>query len=1590
MAGGGIPAGRLSIEIVAEIARLQADMDKVKRAVRDASGDIAKNAKAANDNLAGIGRGAGAGMKQFSQEAQRANDYLRKVAQASADVATRVNALTGVTGGMRRSADDFAAYGKEMDRLRAQYNPLFAVTQKYRATVEDIRKAHSVGAISAEEMAKAISRERQATLESIASLKGRTTAIKEAEQAARAAAQAEAEAARQRSAAAASADSYAAKLQAEASAIGKTATELRDMEVAQRAAAAAAAGMPDQADKIRAAGAALSEAEARAKAYAEEQRRVADASKAAADAEADYAESIEDLKKQADPAGTAQAHLNTQMALAEKAFREGRLAADDYAKIIHNLQTRVNLLNTEGFGPMGQGGQVAGHHMLNLSFQMQDLGIQMLGAVQSSAPLKLAFTALAQQGSQIYGVIQQTGLGFKAFAAQALAAAGIIKVSGDEALIASARQAVAHEAVVASLAERAAANAATAEAEVALARMQVANAATAAEAAAAHTRLAAAETRSAAAAAESATAQGALATAQANSAAATDAASASMVTRLGAVGKAILPLAAALAVGAASFALYDRAVSQGVDTKKMIDGLGLTRAEIKKLKDTTVTSGEVIKATFQVMVQRVGGNLTGLGKAWGNFLDWMTDIGRKAMAGLYANTVGTFQAMVAAVKALGKGKGIGGALAAAGETYRAAYEDANKELTKFGKAVTKQIRENKLADLKKQADAIKADRTPKSDKAGESLARELEATEALIDGLYRSADAYAVSTAAGMRARVEAEAIAKGIKKQADLLEYASLQLRKYVAEQVNGSAEQVASMIDQTRAQEFVNKAIRSGALDADKASEALADMAEQQKLMTAMTVASMNGDARGYEKSKTALANLTAAQLANKKARKETEDLIQSAQIGRAIEDIRTETKLTTDLGAARIRALRGLSGAALEDELAQIALEQEKIATQVRAETEARRLRDAGLTKSADLRMAEAEAQKQQADTRFEIEKQTVAIERYNDRLRDTIDLLGDLGKIGQGLGALLGVFTGNTTGIRGPLGDLLNTSMTGKNDKGEDIASSIGEEMSKIFKKDGAFVKAVVPVLQSAATGMAASTALFGKQSAAEQAGSALGGALGGSKVVEGALAKGLESLSKGLGQFAGPLGSVLGGVLGSALGSAFTKVKWGRVDLSAAGVSGTSGNSSSSQKAALAAGNSIYGGLSDLASQLGGAIGNFGNISVGVRHGDYRVNAGGTSLKVKKGAVDFNDDAEAAVAYAMKLAIERGAITGIRASTNNLLKAGDDLSTQLNKALSFEGVFTDLKAYLDPVGAELDSLDKEFANLRSIFAEAGATAAEYAQLEQLLSIKRQEAMDKETDALNDIRSRIAEASGDEATVTAIARAKELKDATSDAQRALLQQLYAVEDANAAQEALTATQEAAATAAEQLRQAWESVGDSILDEVNRIRGLSGGDDAASFATLQGQFNAAVLAARGGDQEAAAKLADLSQSLLDVAGNVATSRQELERIKAQTAASLEGVYDATKGFAGGNSASSASASATSAIDAATAATASTSTSAAGTDLAAEVRSLRAELAGLRSDNNAGHAQTASNTKAIQRKLEDVTEDGSGRAISVVSAAA
>jgi hypothetical protein len=98
------------------------------------------------------------------------------------------------------------------------------------------------------------------------------------------------------------------------------------------------------------------------------------------------------------------------------------------------------------------------------------------------------------------------------------------------------------------------------------------------------------------------------------------------------------------------------------------------------------------------------------------------------------------------------------------------------------------------------------------------------------------------------------------------------------------------------------------------------------------------------------------------------------------------------------------------------------------------------------------------------------------------------------------------------------------------------------------------------------------------------------------------------------------------------------------------------------------------------------------------------------------------------------------------------------------------------------------------------------------------------------------------------------------------------------------------EAAYLAAQEAKKAWEGVGETIADEVKRLRGEIVGDTPQSLADAQSRFAIATAQARAGDQNAAASLPALSKALEDIAKKDAASSLELWRVQTATAASLE----------------------------------------------------------------------------------------------------
>ena len=115
------------------------------------------------------------GAQTGGRAVQRTLDDIKRAA-------AEAEAATGRYG--RAANDDFKSaqesarvFSDELDRMRAKYNPVFAVQQRYAQTVAEIRKAHQMGAISQREMTDAINRHRAAALAAIPTIGKQTEAV---------------------------------------------------------------------------------------------------------------------------------------------------------------------------------------------------------------------------------------------------------------------------------------------------------------------------------------------------------------------------------------------------------------------------------------------------------------------------------------------------------------------------------------------------------------------------------------------------------------------------------------------------------------------------------------------------------------------------------------------------------------------------------------------------------------------------------------------------------------------------------------------------------------------------------------------------------------------------------------------------------------------------------------------------------------------------------------------------------------------------------------------------------------------------------------------------------------------------------------------------------------------------------------------------------------------------------------------------------------------------------------------------------------------------------------------------------------------
>jgi len=501
------------------------------------------------------------------------------------------------------------------------------------------------------------------------------------------------------------------------------------------------------------------------------------------------------------------------------------------------------------------------------------------------------------------------------------------------------------------------------------------------------------------------------------------------------------PLIAVAGLAASALLGVKQAAASDAEMKKFAEGLGLTKKEMDKLKDVTVTWGDVFSATTEVILERAGFSTEQIAGFWGTMWAKIGEFGKFSIAillgGFAALVKGTYSvfANLAAI--------VGNAFTSAANTALEAFEkmvnaaigglnkvsglinqifgtdikaiadvklpkingkfdlsnplkDAKDQLYKtfndvqggFDK-IADRATKNAQDRLRKQAKEMIEDRTPKkASKEGQALARELAATEALIKGNYALADAYQVSDAAAFKAEIRAKATAEAIKKKADVESYVALQMRLAISQGAVEAAKAGAELRGQAAAQKSVNDALAAGTITAEGAQAALRDEAQLRPFL--IKYAAAEGEAK--------------------------------VKLGKAIEFLRLQ-QAAANAEANRAKVLAETASGL--DKLDQLRLEAKLIgATNVeRAKAIALLQAEQFLRANPGASPAEAKAYAQTlADIAVQTEANATAQNNYNSSLEYSRDLLA---AIGDQAGALGNILSDAFGGFGNSIGGLITT-------------------------------------------------------------------------------------------------------------------------------------------------------------------------------------------------------------------------------------------------------------------------------------------------------------------------------------------------------------------------------------------------------------------------------------------------------------------------------------------------------------------------------------------------------------------------------------
>ena len=1049
---------------------------------------------------------------------------------------------------------------------------------------------------------------------------------------------------------------------------------------------------------------------------------------------------------------------------------------------------------------VGQTGQLAGHHITNLAFQFQDLGVQI---ASGQNPL----VAFVQQGSQISGIMMQSGMSTKQFGVALLSMIGILKTTSNAELDAAAASSSATAQRFRSLNAQATEAMVAAQAEIALAIAQREGAATAIAAQAATDRRAAAQGRLAAAQIEAAATSKVLSVAEMEAAAASTAAGAATATAFAPVTAIILGVVAAAATLAAGFTLISQQFDKSGEVEAYAKSMGMTAEQIEKAGGASVTTMDTIKGLWITISEGLN-----LGAVFDTLKGWLDEAGKFAITSakvIYAAFAGTFEAV----------KIIWSSFPAVlsdlfVQAVNAAIGAVNFLVNNIVQAINDLAGEPILSPVKFAQ--IANENAGAAQKAGQAIGKAY--TDAFSDaGAFMdrwNANSIGVAKQRLDEERKQKKAAAEKKSEEQKLFEQREKQAKQFL----------------ENIGKETSN--IGKSAIEIKKLEIAAAAAAAPTALLGLKILA----------------AGAAWEEATRNQAGKNFQDNI--------IKPLQNELALVGLTGEARARRALELQEEAFKAKATADGIKDVNAAWKeyLKAET--------------DIIDAESVFDKRQKEA--EKLKQTIA-----GLIDLTDELFGGAGSFLANLGKQIDIVAPDLTK------DL------------KAIFDDLPKNMQDTFS---GFLGSLPTVLANARIG----------QMVGGGTGGAIGGGIGGAlgKKFGGAALEGIgkkiagDAFGKALGGMAGPLGAIAGGLVGGLIGGLLKKTKTGSITLNqiAGGAMERTltGNSAQLKDIANNMANGLLKGLGNIAEQLGGALGGNVKVSLGMRNKDYVVDPTGAGRTKGAGVKNFGTDQAAAVAYITQLAIQQGIVTGISAGAQTLIRAGNDLNEQVQKALKFDQVFKDLVRETDPLRSSLDELSTEMEKLKVIFGEAGASAADYAKLEELYAIKQAKAIFEANRPRRELEIQLMEAQGDATAALSARRALELEsmDATL---RALQQQIWAAEDAAKATEDLAEAQAkaaeeaaAAAEAAASLARDRRSLEIDLMDALGnstaaliarRALELEGID--ATLRGLQTQIWAAedARAASEAAAEAAKEAADAQAKALEAATQLANDRRELE---------------------------------------------------------------------------------------------------------------